>query len=72
MRDEIIKPFLQLVRLGLGKSRDTKIFDEADSFLQDRSRAMRSWEISSVNEMLTWMENHPYPFVCTTNLMETL
>ena len=30
MRDEIIKPFLQLVRLGLGKSRDTKIFDEAD------------------------------------------
>lgn len=30
MRDEIIKPFLQLVRLGLGKSRETKIFDEAD------------------------------------------
>lgn len=48
------------------------IFDEADSFLRDRSLATRSWEISSVNEMLTWMESHPYPFICTTNLMDTL
>ena len=48
------------------------IFDEADTFLQDRTLAVRSWEISSVNEMLTWMENHPYPFICTTNLMDTL
>ncbi len=48
------------------------IFDEADSFLQDRSLAQRTWEVSSVNEMLTWMENHPYPFICTTNLMESL
>ena len=48
------------------------VFDEADSFLQDRSRARHSWEITAVNEMLTWMENHPYPFVCTTNLMEML
>lgn len=48
------------------------VFDEADSFLQDRSRARHSWEITAVNEMLTWMENHPYPFVCTTNLMDSL
>lgn len=48
------------------------IFDEADSFLRDRSTALRSWEVSSVNEMLTWMESHPYPFICTTNLMDTL
>jgi SpoVK/Ycf46/Vps4 family AAA+-type ATPase len=48
------------------------IFDEADSFLQDRRNAQRSWEVSSVNEMLTWMESHPYPFACTTNLMESL
>jgi len=48
------------------------IFDEADSFLQDRSRAVRSWEVSHVNEMLTWMESHPYPFICTTNLMDHL
>ena len=48
------------------------IFDEADTFLRDRALAMRSWEVSSVNEMLTWMESHPYPFICTTNLMDTL
>ena len=48
------------------------IFDEADTFLRDRSLAVRSWEVSSVNEMLTWMESHPYPFICTTNLMDTL
>lgn len=48
------------------------IFDEADSFLQSRENAQRSWEISQVNEMLTWMENHPYPFICTTNFMNTL
>ena len=48
------------------------IFDEADSFLQNRSNAVRTWEISQVNEMLTWMESHEYPFVCTTNLLDTL
>lgn len=48
------------------------IFDEADSFLRDRASARNSWEISSVNEMLTWMESHPYPFICTTNLMDAL
>ncbi len=48
------------------------IFDEADSLLQSRSSAESSWEISQVNEMLTWMESHPFPFACTTNLMESL
>ena len=37
-----------------------------------RATASHSWEISGVNEMLTWMESHPYPFICTTNLMDTL
>jgi SpoVK/Ycf46/Vps4 family AAA+-type ATPase len=48
------------------------IFDEADSFLQNRNNAHNSWEISQVNEMLTWMESHEYPFICTTNLLDTL
>ena len=48
------------------------IFDEADSFLRDRGNAFRSWEVTQVNEMLTQMESYPYPFVCTTNLMESL
>jgi SpoVK/Ycf46/Vps4 family AAA+-type ATPase len=48
------------------------IFDEADSLLADRRNAARQWEVSQVNEMLTWMESHPLPFVCTTNLAENL
>lgn len=48
------------------------IFDEADSLLADRRNAVRQWEVSQVNEMLTWMESHPLPFVCTTNLAENL
>ncbi|GBQ48478.1 ATPase AAA [Komagataeibacter sucrofermentans DSM 15973] len=48
------------------------IIDEADSLLGDRRSAERSWEISQVNEMLTWMEQHPLPFACTTNLVEKL
>ena len=48
------------------------VFDEADSLLLERTYATRSWEISSVNEMLTWMESHPLPFACTTNLADRL
>ena len=48
------------------------VFDEADSLLADRRGAVRSWEVSQVNEMLTWMENHPLPFACTTNFGENL
>lgn len=48
------------------------IFDEADTFLQDRNNAIRSWEVAQVNEMLTQMESAEYPFVCTTNLLDTL
>jgi hypothetical protein len=48
------------------------LFDEADSLLFDRSSAVHGWEVSQVNEMLTWMEQHPLPFACTTNLPERL
>ena len=48
------------------------IFDEADTFLQDRNNAVRSWEVAQVNEMLTQMEAAEYPFICTTNLLDTL
>ena len=48
------------------------VFDEADSLLADRRGAHRGWEVSQVNEMLTWMENHPHPFACTTNFAERL
>ena len=48
------------------------VFDEADSLLADRRLADRNWEVSQVNEMLTWMESHPLPFACTTNLADHL
>ena len=48
------------------------VFDEADSLLADRRFAVRTWEVSQVNEMLTWMETHPLPFACTTNFGEYL
>lgn len=43
------------------------LFDEADSLIFDRADAMRSWEVSQVNELLTWMDLHPLPFVAATN-----
>ena len=48
------------------------LFDEADSFLQDRRNAMQTWESTLVNEMLTQMENAEHPFICTTNLIDIL
>ena len=48
------------------------VFDEADSLLGDRRNARQGWEVSQVNEMLTWMESHALPFACITNLMEHL
>ena len=60
---------------SFAEARDAEVFlvfDEADSLLADRRFAQRNWEVSQVNEMLTWMENHPFPFACTTNFAERL
>ncbi|MGH8831899.1 MAG: ATP-binding protein [Polaromonas sp.] len=48
------------------------LLDEADSFLQDRRGAQRTYEVTEVNEMLQGMERHAGIFVCTTNLLESL
>ena len=44
--------------------------DEADSFLQDRTSAHRSWEVTQVNELLKQMEQFDGLFICATNLMD--
>ena len=44
------------------------LFDEADSFFQDRTTAQHSWEITQVNEFLTQMEEFSGILICTTNL----
>jgi SpoVK/Ycf46/Vps4 family AAA+-type ATPase len=55
-----------------GQENAVLLLDEADSFLQDRKGAQRSWEISQVNEMLTQMEAFEGVFIASTNLMNTL
>lgn len=65
----------QNIAAAFAEARDTRsflIFDEADSLLADRANARHSWEVTQVNEMLTWMESHPLPFACTTNLVDRL
>jgi len=46
------------------------LIDEMDSFLQDRQRAQRSWEVTQTNEMLTQIEAFEGTFVASTNLIE--
>ena len=46
--------------------------DEADSFLNPRENATRSWEKTAVNELLTQMENFNGVLVCATNFLKGL
>lgn len=48
------------------------LMDEVDSFLQERTKAQRSWEVTQVNEFLTQLEQFEGVFIATTNLMEGL
>ena len=48
------------------------LLDEADSFLQDRRGAQRTYEVTEVNEMLQGMERFHGIFVCTTNLLDRI
>ncbi len=48
------------------------LLDEADSFLQDRRGAQRTYEVTEVNEMLQGMERFGGIFVCTTNLFDRI
>jgi len=48
------------------------LLDEADSFLQDRRGAQRTYEVTEVNEMLQGMEHFNGVFVCTTNLLDRI
>ena len=47
-------------------------FDEIDSFLQDRTRATHSWEVTQVNELLQQMENFNGVMVAATNFSKNL
>ncbi len=48
------------------------LFDEADSLLFDRTNSRTSWEVGQVNEMLTWLDRHPFPVIAATNYRHRL
>jgi len=48
------------------------VIDEADSLLFSRDRAVRSWEISFVNELLSQIEKFKGILICTTNRLVDL
>jgi len=48
------------------------LIDEADTFLAPRAAAVRTWEVSQVNEFLKQMEQHTGILVCCTNLLDRL
>lgn len=76
---DIISPYLgmterNLARMFLEAQREDAVLllDESDSFLRDRRKGERSWEVSEVNELLTQMEEFGGLFLCSTNLIETM
>jgi hypothetical protein len=48
------------------------VIDEVDSLLFTREMAVRSWEVSQVNEMLAQMERFRGILICTTNRMDDM
>ena len=65
----------QNIRNAFKEAKDNKailVFDEADSFLYDRTDSNQDHQASKVNEVLVCMEDHPYPFIMTTNLKKKI
>ena len=54
------------------RSKSILLIDEADTFLSDRKMAVRLWESSMVNELLTCIEDHKGILICTTNIIDCL
>ncbi len=48
------------------------LLDEADTFLYNRGTAVRSWEVSSVNEFMVRLERFDGVFLATTNRFDSL
>ena len=76
---EILSPYVGETEQNMARAFDTATqqkavlqFDEVDSFLQDRQKASKQWEVTQVNEMLTQMENFQGVFIASTNLFQTL
>ena len=53
-------------------SQEILFIDEGDSLLSTRENAIRSWEVSQVNTLLTEMEHFRGIFIVGTNLIQRL
>lgn len=76
---DLVSPYVGMTEKNLARAfREAEsegavfLLDEVDSFLQDRRQALRGWEVTSVNEMLTQMEAYSGVFIAATNLMDGL
>ena len=76
---DLVSPYLGMTERNFARAfqeaaEDNAILllDEVDSYLQDRQKANRSWEVTEVNEMLTQMEAFSGVFVASTNLIDDL
>ena len=76
---DLISPYIGQTEKNLaaafeqaGREESLLLIDEVDTFLQDRRRAARAWEVSEVNEMLTQMESFQGIFFASTNLVDDL
>lgn len=61
----IAKAFKEAVKKNM-----VLIFDEADSLISDRRGAVRSWEVSQVNEFLAQLDRYKGVFIATTNFVK--
>jgi AAA+ superfamily predicted ATPase len=76
---ELLGPFVGLTEQHIARafreaadSDSMLLIDEVDSFLRDRTKAVHSWQVTQVNELLVQMEQFEGIFIASTNLMTGL
>lgn len=76
---DLLDPYVGMTEKNISRAFESAMqddavlmIDEVDSFLQDRGKAVRSWEVTQVNELLTRMESFNGIFIASTNRLEHL
>lgn len=76
---ELLAPYVGMTEKRIGEAFEEAendgailLLDEVDSFLASRNQSRKSWEITSVNEMLTRIESFPGIMIASTNRLEAL
>ncbi|HOY66614.1 MAG TPA: AAA family ATPase [Candidatus Ozemobacteraceae bacterium] len=76
---EILSPYVGMTEKTIrevfrqaGRESAVLFLDEIDSLLSSREKAVRSWEVTQVNELLSALESFDGVFVAATNHVSTL